>query len=182
MITKSVLGLKCKWFQLKVVDAFTELNIPKFNCKFNSRSEWLVQLKRKSQLSFLFSPSLYLLSDDEFPVAGRGEPKQKQLSLTEPSPCNGLHLFVTTALGGSYPHHLLLWLRKNVGNKQDPTRVCVTPEQVISQEDISIWGTQRRKPTKKTHVYACVEGKLVSATWSLDIRSRKTSPPQILLS
>lgn len=76
-IAKSIPGLKCQWFQLKVVDAFTELNIPKLNCKFNSRSEWLVQLKRKPQLSFLFSPSFYLLSDDEFPVAGRGDPQQK---------------------------------------------------------------------------------------------------------
>lgn len=76
-IAKSMPGLKCQWFQLKVVDAFTELNISKLNCKFKSRSECLAQLKRKPQLSFLFSPSLYPLSDDEFPVAGRGDPQQK---------------------------------------------------------------------------------------------------------
>lgn len=122
MIAKSIPGLKCQWLQLKVVDALTELNISKLNCRSNSGSEWLVQLKRKPQLSFLFSPSLYLLSDDEFPGPGRGDPEQKQLAFTEPSPCTGLDLLVTTA-PGTLITPFCGWERKFVTDRIQPESV-----------------------------------------------------------
>lgn len=146
--------------------------------KFSHRSEWLAQLKRNTQLWFLFSSSLCLLSDHESPVTGRVEPRQKwkQLPLIEPLPCTGLHLIFVTALEGRFYHDPLWWLKtlrleKKVSNRQDATRVGLTPELAVSHDDVSRWGVQRRKLSQ----WACMCER--RDRWPVDIKPKKKNHP-----